>query len=113
MFISHITFKTLKHTQVLRLKHQHNKIHQITKLPQLSTTTTTILITNSSIHDTQCINSSTTHVKTTTTTTTTFEHEFINNSTTTTSFIINFIQKHIMFISTHFDIQIQQQQQHN
>ena len=30
MFIGHITFKTLKHTQVLRLKLQHNKIHQIT-----------------------------------------------------------------------------------
>jgi hypothetical protein len=61
------------------------------------------MVTQGSIHPT-------THVKTTTTTT--FEHEFIINLTTTTLFIINFIQKLIMFISTHFNIQIQQQQ-HN
>jgi hypothetical protein len=65
---------------------------------------------NSPIHDTQCINSSTTHL---TTTTTTSNHEIIHSLTTTTSFFINFTQKHIIFIYTLFDIQIQQQQQHN
>jgi hypothetical protein len=106
MFIGHIHFKTLKHTQVLRLQHQIIKIHQLTKLLQLSKTT--ILITNSSNHDTQCINSSTTHVEPTTTTT--FEHDFINNSTTTTLFIINFTQNPSCSYIPIFNIHIQQQQ---
>jgi hypothetical protein len=62
MFIGHICSKTLKHAQVLRWKHQNDKIHQFTKFSQLSTTTTNsspihqIMILNASIHQQQHLN---------------------------------------------------------
>jgi hypothetical protein len=56
VFTGHIHYRTLNHTQGLRLQHQIIKIHQLTKLLQLSTTTTIssplhqFMIPNASIH---------------------------------------------------------------
>jgi hypothetical protein len=84
------------------LQHQFINISTSLNLQQQHPNSSTI----HPIYDTHSNNSTTTYVMITTTT---FEHKFINNSTTTTSSIINYAQKQLMFISTHFNIQILQQ----
>jgi hypothetical protein len=88
VFIGQYKFNTLKHIQVLELKHQHNKIHQII------ITSSTFNNNTKSLHqfinlDTQSTNSTTTYSKSITTTN---EHKFMHNSTPQHQFLSNLLK---------------------